>query len=233
MQNEIKAVLFDVDGTLYNQNKLRVIIAITVILSCIIFPFTAIRKLKVIKHYRMSQETLRQNDNLCSDLGAEQIRLTAEKTGIDVEKVKMIVSKWFEEVPLIFLPLCKKKDLYKTFKNLFLQNIQLGLFSDYPSQNKAKALKLDAFITSYVCSTDPDVGKFKPDPKGFIKSSEKMGIPVINFLYVGDRAEVDVVGANLSGMDAVLIGKLPENDKRNYSIRELNELENIIKLKNE
>lgn len=228
MQFKVKAVLFDVDGTLYNQSFLRLIMGIQIFFSCLIFPFKAVSKLKVIKYYRISQESLRNKKIKSSDLEFEQIRLTSELSKIDKNKVEIIIAKWFDDIPLKFIPFCKKRGLIETFKFLYQNQIRIGLYSDYPCEKKAKALKINNFVSVILSSMDKEILTFKPDPKGFIVSSERIGFPVENILYVGDRADVDIRGANLSGMKAVLLGKLPSNDMQNYSISNLKELISIV-----
>ncbi|MCY7361858.1 MAG: HAD family hydrolase, partial [Ignavibacteria bacterium] len=222
-----------VDGTLYNQSMLRIIMTVRSLLDSIIHPLTASRNIKVIKSYRDSQETLREKKEFVKDLAVKQIKITSGITNVDEKTVKEIVNKWFETVPLKFIPFCKRKDLTEIFEWLKNNNYKVGLYSDYDSHDKAKALKLEKYIDVYLSSMDSEVGVFKPDPKGFALASLKLGFPAENILYVGDRFEVDVVGANAAGMKAVLIGsQLPSNDKYNYEIKSMSELKNILQKEN-
>ena len=49
------------------------------------------------------------------------------------------------------------------------------------------------------------VGVAKPDPRIFQMGLDRMGLPVDQAIYVGDLPDVDVVGAQGAGLQAVLI----------------------------
>jgi putative hydrolase of the HAD superfamily len=51
-----------------------------------------------------------------------------------------------------------------------------------------------------------DVNAFKPHPRGFLAAAERWGLAPDSILYVGDRPEVDAVGAAAAGMRCVVIG---------------------------
>lgn len=52
--------------------------------------------------------------------------------------------------------------------------------------------------------TSCEVGAKKPDPAIFRTAAERLGIPPAGILHVGDRWELDVVGARAGGLDAVV-----------------------------
>ncbi|HMS64536.1 MAG TPA: HAD family hydrolase [Ignavibacteria bacterium] len=222
--SNFKAVLFDVDGTLYNQTALRTKMSVKILLDFFASPFTAWRNINVIKYYRYAQEILREKKIYSAANGEGQIKLTSQLSGTDEKTVKEIISKWFEEIPLDVIPGCKRKDLEKTFEWLYKNGFKIGLYSDYDCIDKARVLKIDKYISVYVSSEDVSVGVFKPDPKGFLVASEKLGFFPDKILYVGDRAEVDLIGANAAGMKTALFGKLPDGDKYNFEIKDLSDI---------
>jgi FMN phosphatase YigB (HAD superfamily) len=57
-----------------------------------------------------------------------------------------------------------------------------------------------------LCATDPDINAFKPHPKGFLHACARWGLPPAEVLYVGDRPEVDALGAVQAGMPCALLG---------------------------
>lgn len=228
MHNSIKAVLFDVDGTLYNQSMLRTLMTLKILFSAVINPLHAGKNIKVISSYRKSQEVIREKNLYSSDLYSDQIMLASQLSGSDENYVRDIVSKWFETAPLSVIPFCKRKNLEYTFKWLFENSIITGLFSDYYCKEKAKALGIQKFVSVYVSSMDKDVGVFKPNPKGFLIAASKLGFNPENILFVGDRADVDLRGANIAGMKAALLGKLPDGDMTNYEINDLSGVINIL-----
>ena len=56
-----------------------------------------------------------------------------------------------------------------------------------------------------LCATDPEINAFKPYPKGFLHACTLWGLRPEEVLYVGDRPEVDAVGALNAGMPCVIL----------------------------
>ena len=58
------------------------------------------------------------------------------------------------------------------------------------------------------------VGIEKPDPRIFQAALEALSVSAEEALYVGDLYEVDILGAQSAGIDAVLLGTLPAAGSR-------------------
>jgi putative hydrolase of the HAD superfamily len=56
-------------------------------------------------------------------------------------------------------------------------------------------------------SSDPRVGAFKPNPRGFLKACERLRLHPREVLMVGDRPDTDAAGAGAAGMPCVIIGR--------------------------
>jgi HAD superfamily hydrolase (TIGR01549 family) len=84
--------------------------------------------------------------------------------------------------------------------------VRLGAFSDYPVDAKLHALGLGEACTLRLCATDGDIDAFKPNPRGFLRACERWQLPPRDVLYVGDRFEVDGLGAQSAGMRCAIIG---------------------------
>ena len=67
------------------------------------------------------------------------------------------------------------------------RGIKLGVFSDYPAQEKLKALGLDSYVRLVLCSTDKEINAFKPHPRGYLRACEQWGLQPQEVLYIGDR----------------------------------------------
>jgi len=204
--SKIKAVVFDMDGTLYNQNFLRMLVMLKMFQQFVLMPKKFLDELKVIKEFRKIQEELRESDSVSIDENS-QIKLTADRLKLNFEDVMAIVKKWFYEIPLPLISICKRKNVNKVFSELKSQGYLLGLYSDYPPVEKAGAVGIKDYLDSVVCSSDADVGKFKPAAKGFFRIAEKLKLNIDEIIYVGDRVSVDIKGAKNAGMIPLLIGK--------------------------
>jgi HAD superfamily hydrolase (TIGR01509 family) len=58
------------------------------------------------------------------------------------------------------------------------------------------------------------VGLEKPDPRIFMRALDALGVGPEEALYVGDLYEVDVVGAQAAGIEAVLLAGAPPDPNR-------------------
>jgi FMN phosphatase YigB (HAD superfamily) len=80
-----------------------------------------------------------------------------------------------------------------------------------------------------------EVGWRKPHPAIFTHALERLGVAPREALFVGDRADIDVVGAQRMGMHAVWINReaqtLPAGlAPPEYEVRDLTELSRILRL---
>jgi putative hydrolase of the HAD superfamily len=204
----IKGVVFDVDGTLYFQWPVRLIVLALLIANHFHEPARLVRILKVIRKYRALQEHLR---HACRDGGAgpdHQSAMTAALTGETEDFVEWTVEEWIRKRPLSVLRYFVRPGVLDLLRKLCEQGYKVGAYSDYPCKEKLKRMNLPAYFSCVVSSFDRDVLAFKPHRKGFLVCSRKMGLEPREILYIGDRVDVDSVGARRSGMQVVLVGGL-------------------------
>ena len=203
--SKIKGVLFDVDGTLYHQTLLRPIMILLFVSFNIQNPKELLRKAKVITAYRKAQENLRYSLQGSSNCSIRQIDLAINNTGESHGYVSKIIIEWFRERPLPFLRLCRRRGLNSVLCQLHQKGFKLGVFSDYPTQHKLLSLKIYKYFSTVMSANDPEVKGFKPKTNGFAVAARRMGLKPSEVLYVGDRAEVDGVGASAVGMPVVIL----------------------------
>ena len=86
------------------------------------------------------------------------------------------------------------------------RGIKVGVFSDYPPELKLDALGIGGRFSVVLCSTDPEVGMFKPHPRGFLVAAARWQIDPSEVLVVGDRPDTDAAGAVAAGMPCVIVG---------------------------
>lgn len=202
---QIKGVLLDVDGTLYHQTPLRIMMALYLIFWNLHQPKELYRKIKIIKCYRNSLEILRNCTETSNSPRCTQVQSTAEQTGEDPSLVSEIVAEWLEQRPLPLVYLCRRRNLTKALSELISLGFRLGVYSDYPVDRKLEVLRISSFICANVCSDDPEVLGLKPNSKGFEVAAQKMDLHPSEILYVGDRPDVDGLGALRAGMQVIII----------------------------
>ena len=199
MLNGIRGVLFDVDGTLYDQRALRRRMAARIAAAYWCRPDKGIHVIRALQAYRRAHEELR-NQTYSSDL---QLALAAKKTGYSVSDLRGVVEEWFERKPLELLGRCVYPDLPQFLRLLSERRIPCGVFSDYPAESKLSAMGLRDFFGHVLCAAE--IGSLKPNPAGLLLLAEQMGQAPADMLYIGDRT-IDLEAAAAAGMRGLLIG---------------------------
>jgi FMN phosphatase YigB (HAD superfamily) len=208
----IRAVLFDLDGTLYRQSRMRRLMAIELAGLVAGHPFTAAKRLKALSEYRRAQETLRHGSAGDANAGTQQIAMAAERSGLPVTVVEALVTEWMHERPLKHMTRCLAEGSVALLDALAGQGVPAAVFSDYPTGAKIEALGLGGRFAFELCAADADIGAFKPNPRGFLVACRRWGLPPGDVLMVGDRADVDGAGAAAAGMPCVIIRSTPATD---------------------
>ena len=203
------AVLFDVDGTLYHQGPLRAAMAAELLVAPVFQrgPRESIRLWKMLAAFRKARERLRANEATSQSLESLQYEYAAESVNVPVGRMREAVGEWILTRPNRYLPLVRRKGLRETLAWLRARDIQVGLFSDYPTRSKAEALGIAGSVSVHVCATDVEVNAFKPHPRGFLVACQQWAVDPATVLYVGDRSDVDAEGARRAGMSCVLVGR--------------------------
>jgi HAD superfamily hydrolase (TIGR01509 family) len=211
-----RAVLFDLDGTLYRQKPLRALMAAELLTLPLAGPRKAARRLTALRAYRHAQEALRSTTS--AGLAAEQINVAATASGLPVEEVDALVTEWMLQRPLKYLQFCRAPGLIPVLDALAAKGLRLGVFSDYPALAKIEALGLGRRFSPVLCSTDAEIAAFKPHPRGFLRACELWGLSPSDVLFVGDRPEVDAAGAAAAGMRCVIVGRSEAPAGANYAV---------------
>ncbi len=94
--------------------------------------------------------------------------------------------------------------MIRVLDTLDKKGFKLGVFSDYPVHDKLKALNMSDYFSVAVSASDPEVSGFKPNTTGFHVSAQKMGLKHSEIVYVGDRPEVDGIGAFNAGIPVII-----------------------------
>jgi putative hydrolase of the HAD superfamily len=202
----LKAIIWDVDGTLYEQAPLRAAVLRTLAREYWRHPLEGWRVARTLVAYRDALERLRHAPAGEYSIEA-QIGLACTLAGRCSAEVKSCLAKWFEEVPLRLLPGYIRPGLKAVLENLRSRQIRLAVFSDYDAAKKLEALNLSGLFALHCCSGDPLVAALKPDPRGLNLVLDRLGVAPGDAMYVGDRPFVDAVAAQRAGMQAVVFGK--------------------------
>src|SRR6266545_5031341 len=135
----IRAVLFDLDGTLYDQRRMRMLMAAELLRLGLRRPMYAPRILNALRTYRREQELLRSDLGRTVDLTTQSDRAAA-RTGLTVTATERVVDEWMFQRPLKHMPACRAHDLLNLLAFLDTKGLPIGVLSDYPPAAKLRAL---------------------------------------------------------------------------------------------
>lgn len=196
---DIRLVVFDVDGTLYDQRRLRLHMLVALIGATL-----RSRSLHVpltLREFRRAREALAVAPG--ADFLVAQYAIPAARRGCAAETVRALVVEWMEERPLPHLAACRRPGIDRLFASLRKMGKHIGVLSDYPASAKLAALGLSAdFIVS---STDSDVARPKPDPAGLRKLMRLAQVGPEHTLVIGDRIDRDWEAASRSNVPAWIL----------------------------
>lgn len=206
--NKLKLVIFDVDGTLYDQIKLRRKMMFSLLAYYLFRPWK-LKELLIIYHFRKERE--KKADYQGSDLQNEQYHWCGEKVDFSLEKIKSVVDKWIFDYPNRYLNRCIYPGVETLFEGLKKKKIAIAIYSDYDSELKMRSMDLNPDLI--VSSTDNAINSMKPQPEGLNSIIEKFKIiDKSECLYIGDRDELDGECARRIGIPYIIINKSEANN---------------------
>lgn len=216
--SEYKVIVCDLDGTLYDQPRLRMIMAMRLATYYLCHPFK-IKELFFVKYFREIREKWDETvKTLPSDyaglsLDDSMYRYVATRYGVDADYVKDVVEKWIYKNPLDAL--CKAKDakLLGILSGYRSMGRMIVIFSDYPIEEKIKALQFET--DGCYSATDERINELKPSPKGLELIMKDFALDRSELVMIGDRDSKDGECARLAGVDYVILDR--SIFKREYS----------------
>lgn len=193
-------VVFDVDGTLYQQSGLRKRMLFKLVTYYIKKPWR-LKELRLLQSFRKTREEHAGEE--VGNLQLDQYKWCAEKERVNLLSVQRIVEKWIYKAPLECLSQFRFEGLKELFDLLEAKNIVRAIYSDYPFDEKMRALALPYEFG--VSSVDRDVNCLKPHPKGLQNLLRISGHEVEECVFIGDRLERDGICAKNAGMPFIII----------------------------
>lgn len=192
---EIKAVAFDIDGTLYPNYRLYIRMV-----------FYFLKNLKFFLHYNKVRKILHRTAVL-ADFFEYQGRLLAEELSVSNEKAKQLIEeKVYKGLEPFFDNLKPYPYVKETFERFKAANLKLGILSDFPPEQKK-----DIWGTAPLCDVimgSEKTGALKPSIYTFGSLIDELGFPAENILYVGNSIRSDVKGAKAAGMQTAYIAPI-------------------------
>jgi putative hydrolase of the HAD superfamily len=211
----IKAIGFDLDGTLYPEWRMN-LAGLSI----------ALRQFSLLRAFSTARTALREGPHPGSGVGeldaasAFRFRQAEQVAGI----LRWSREQAAEKIDEIFYGLVERKfehirpfrGVVDCLSRLESRGVALGVLSDLPPQNKLKFLGLDRYFSVSLCAED--FGCLKPSPEPFLGLAKAMGFAPEEMLFVGNKQVYDIQGAKAVGMKAAYIGSKP-SPEADFSFR--------------
>lgn len=203
LSDKLQLVIFDVDGTLYGQSKLRKIMLLKLLLYYMVRPWKY-KEFLILYHFRKERE--KKAGYKGQNLEEEQYQWCAKKMNIQVDVVKPVVKQWIFEAPNPHLKNCIYPGVADFLAALKTRGIKTAVYSDYNPETKMTQMQLKVDLE--LSSTDPRINSFKPNPDGLNFILNTMNLTdKTTCLYLGDRYELDGICSGRAGVPFLLVNE--------------------------
>ncbi len=184
----MRAVAFDVDGTLY---PFRRAMLRSLPLIC--------RNGRVFRAFGLARRALR-NERPGPELRRRQAELVALYLGTDRARAADLVERIvYQRWPQVFRRLRPYPYVAETLRRLRGRGFLLGAVSDSPfTREKLAGLGLAGWWDGIV--TADEAGALKPNPEPFLRVARLLNVAPPEVLFVGNSYHYDVLGAHRVGM---------------------------------
>ena len=197
--------VFDLDGTLYDQPRLRMIMAKRLICHYILHPFS-VKDAFILQYFRKVKE-----EWTGSSSEEEIVKKVAEDKNVDIERVRRIVRRWIYDNPLSAVAATKDTALIEWIASLRKKGKKVVILSDYPTADKLLAMGVET--DGQYSPDDTRIDELKPSPRGLFVIMEDTGEDPGNILMIGDRMEKDGQCAVAAGTDYLILPRKVKNRK--------------------
>lgn len=195
MLSTIKAVVFDLDGTLYDSRRLPWHLIVSDLSN--VLTLRAERKARKRIAGQDFGDAIKVYRSLFQDISDQR------------DKTMAHIEKWYFDayMPLMVRVLEKyyvaRPFVKEVFDALRSQGIRVAVFSDYGQvEAKLEAIGIHPSWVDAVFDA-PTMGGLKPAPTSFVKVAEALGVSPSETLMIGDRMDTDGAGAIACGMNFI------------------------------
>ena len=221
MYDGIKAVAFDIDGTLYSSWHLYIRL-----------PIYFLHHIKFFLNFSKVRRIMHKTAPL-PDFFEYQARLLAEKMHCSADYAKDQINEiCYEGLKPYFYKIKTYPDVYQTICAFKAAGLKIGMLSDFPPEQKGRLWGLRSLCD--VCIGSEESGALKPSIYPFGILSKKLGLKPEEILYVGNSIKYDVRGARKYGMKTAYLLKGLRNcfniacREADISFKNYRQLKNIV-----
>lgn len=190
--SEIKAVVFDIDGTLYRTWKFNIQIPFHFLCHSLFF-----LKYGLVRNELRKKEISGNIQQIQAEMMAKRLNCTPEEAAKKLDKIVYVglESKFKKIKPC--------KDVVNFIKKLKEHGYKIGILSDFPPEQKGEIWGIKNMCD--VVLGAEEAGALKPSVIPFKVIAEKLELPCEQILYVGNSHKYDVMGSKKAGMKSAWI----------------------------
>lgn len=195
MIDGIKAVAFDIDGTLYPQFRLN---------TRILFHF--IRYVNVFYHFQRVRHQLRRTAPLPNLIRYQAILMSERMKCSTEQAAETLDSIAYSGLEKYFNNIKPFKNVEATFARLKAAGYKIAILSDFPPEQKGEMWGLRSYCDKILSAEK--IGALKPSKYTFGILAMELGLEPQEILYVGNHAKYDIAGAKNAGMKTAYLEPL-------------------------
>jgi HAD superfamily hydrolase (TIGR01549 family) len=235
MKENIKAVLFDVDGTLFDRGLAQRKV-LEIIVQQFLHIFGGFEIERIAKAFAESDRITTEEFEAgapSNNLRRKRSRLFLQLLGLreNQDLADAITEVYVQDYPTVDAAMVGAVALVKELSQLFILGVVSNGLPDV-QYRKLEAIGLQQLLSCIVLSEE--IGIRKPDPRIFCHAARLLQLQPSDCLYVGDSYASDVVGAKDSGMLTCWLNRgqsvsLSERAKADYVIDSLKQLDEILR----
>lgn len=192
--NNKTGYIFDVDGTLYSQRKVRRYMFFKLLMNV----FTSIHGIKEIVII-MKFRKMRERDDYKKKSVEELCQLLSGGSVSEKEFAMNTIDRWMFNEPLSAIKKYKYSDVTDFIEAEKSLGKEIIIYSDYPAKDKLDVMGINADKV-YAPGQD-GINELKPSKDAMEIIIKNASTPVNSFLYIGDRDIKDGQSARIIGMD--------------------------------
>lgn len=181
-----KAILLDLDGTLYDLHKMRLSM-LGQLFGYYIIHFWKIKELVGLFLFRQYKYK--------KDMDDEQLEKTVEQK-LNIKNFSSIRDHWMNEIPLQFI---RKYRFDEMIKRINQSDTKVYVYSDYPTEKKLKTVMLQYDATFYPSKNNSL--HVKPDKDSIQYVLNHIGLDPAAIVYIGDSDKRDGTCAKMMHID--------------------------------
>lgn len=190
----IRAVTFDLDGTLYDARRVRAPMM-----------WKNLLRLRALRVGKAVREELRTRAFESGEaLRREEARIAGERLDLPADRARALLDDIYDASLCSVLPRARDTRVRGVLDALVARGIGLAVISDRRVDDKLAALGLAGLPWRARMSAD-DSGALKPSPRPFLETCAALGVEPGEALHVGDRDDTDGAGARTAGMRFLLV----------------------------